>query len=63
MPRQTSYIPQSSSSRSDLCDACDEPDSFGLRLFQGHRLCYSCFELAMDGEDFWWDEEERHELF
>jgi len=62
MPRRTSYTPQSSSSPSE-CEVCGEYESYGTRNWQGHHLCYPCYELAIDGEDFWLEEEERHELF
>ncbi len=53
MQQRTSYTPPYSSNPSDLNlswrDYCDEEEEFILEIFE-------C-------DDFWWDEEERHELF
>jgi len=50
MPQQTRYTPQYSSNPSDSYDAQgDEEEEFYLQI--------------LECDDFWWDEEERHELF
>ncbi len=50
MPRRTNYTPQSSSNPSDSWrDYDDVEEEYFLEI--------------LECDDFWWDEEDRHELF